>query len=48
MTATPQHFQDLFFSTGKMPHGSVREYYTEVTDGLITSPAKWSGRSACR
>ena len=36
MTATPQHFQDLFFSTGKLPHGSVREYYKEVTGGKIT------------
>jgi immune inhibitor A len=36
MAATTQHFQDLFFSTGVLPHGSVREYYSEVTNGLIT------------
>jgi len=29
------HYQDLFFSTGVLPHGSVREYYQEVTHGLI-------------
>ena len=29
------HFDDLFFSTGVIPTGSVTEYYTEVTDGLI-------------
>ncbi|HQR80636.1 MAG TPA: M6 family metalloprotease domain-containing protein [Actinomycetota bacterium] len=36
MSQTPQHFKDLFFSTGVLPHGSVREYYTEVTNGLVT------------
>jgi immune inhibitor A len=36
MTATTQHFQDLFFSTGVLPHGSVRDFYSEVTNGLIT------------
>jgi len=36
MTATTEHFKDLFFSTGKIPTGSVREYYTEVTHGLLT------------
>jgi immune inhibitor A len=36
MAATQAHFEDLFFSTGVLPHGSVREYYTEVTNGLIT------------
>jgi immune inhibitor A len=36
MTATPQHFTDLFFSTGKLPHGSVREYFKEVSAGRIT------------
>jgi immune inhibitor A len=30
-----QHFKDLFFSTGVLPHGSVKEYYKEVTGGLI-------------
>ena len=36
MTETPQHFEDLFFSTGKLPHGSVREYFKEVSGGKIT------------
>lgn len=34
--ATTSHLNDLFFSTGVLPHGSVREYYSEVTNGLIT------------
>jgi immune inhibitor A len=34
MTQTRQHFQDLFFSKGK-PQKSVREYYLDVTHGLI-------------
>ncbi len=36
MAASPDHFRDLFFSTGKIPTGSVREYYSEVTHGLLT------------
>jgi immune inhibitor A len=36
MTQSEQHFRDLFFSTSVLPHGSVKEYYTEVTGGLIT------------
>ena len=35
MTATPKHFKDLFFSTGVLPKGSVKEYYQEVTNSLI-------------
>jgi len=35
MTATAQHFEDLFFSTGVLPHGSVKEYYHEATNNLI-------------
>jgi immune inhibitor A len=35
MAATQQHFKDLFFSTGVIPTGSVKEYYKEVTGGLI-------------
>ncbi|GAA2750437.1 MULTISPECIES: M6 family metalloprotease domain-containing protein [Kitasatospora] len=35
MTATAQHFEDLFFSLGVLPNGSVREYYREVTHGLV-------------
>jgi len=34
MMQTQQHFQDLFFSQGK-PKNSVREYYSDVTHGLI-------------
>ena len=34
MMQTQQHFQDLFFSQGK-PKKSVREYYSDVTHGLI-------------
>ena len=36
MTNTASHFNDLFFSTGVLPHGSVKEYYAEVTNGLVT------------
>ena len=35
MTQTKKHFDDLFFSTGVVPTGSVNEYYKEVTGGLI-------------
>jgi immune inhibitor A len=35
MTETVSHFNDLFFSTGVMPNGSVKEYYREVTNGLV-------------
>ncbi|MFF3456801.1 M6 family metalloprotease domain-containing protein [Streptomyces sp. NPDC002730] len=35
MTATTEHFEQLFFSTGVLPHGSVREYFKEVTHGLV-------------
>lgn len=30
-----QHFKDLFFSTGVLPNGSCKEYYKEVTNGII-------------
>jgi len=30
-----KHYQDLFFSSGVLPTKSVREYYHEVTNGLI-------------
>jgi immune inhibitor A len=33
--STAAHFNDLFFSTGVMPHGSVADYYREVTGGLV-------------
>jgi immune inhibitor A len=35
MTKTQAHFRELFFSTGVIATKSVREYYTEVTHGLI-------------
>jgi len=35
MTRTAQHFRDLFFSTGVLPNGSVKEFYREVSNGLI-------------
>ncbi|MFN0094675.1 MAG: M6 family metalloprotease domain-containing protein [Dehalococcoidia bacterium] len=35
MTATQQHFRDLFFSTGVIATGSVKEYYREATHGLV-------------
>jgi len=36
MAAPPDHFRDLFFSTRKIPTGSVREYFTEASHGLLT------------
>jgi immune inhibitor A len=36
MTRSTDQFRDLFFSIGKIPTGSVREYYTEVSGGLVT------------
>jgi immune inhibitor A len=35
MVETNQHFNDLFFSTAVLPKGSVREYFQEVTNGLV-------------
>lgn len=35
MTKTQAHYRDLFFSQGVLPNGSVREFYTEVTHGLV-------------
>jgi immune inhibitor A len=35
MAQTAAHFDDLFFSTGVLPNGSVKEYYHEVTGGLV-------------
>src|SRR5215831_17531934 len=32
---TAAHFNDLFFSSDVLPHGSVKEYYSEVTAGLV-------------
>ena len=30
-----QHYEDLFFSTGVLNDGSVKEYFDEVTNGLV-------------
>jgi immune inhibitor A len=35
MTQSGEHFRELFFSEGQIPTGSVREYFTEVSDNLI-------------
>jgi immune inhibitor A len=35
MTQTLSHFRDLFFSVGVLPKKSVREYFSDVTNGLI-------------
>ncbi len=35
MTQSAGHFKNLFFSQGVIPTKSVREYYQEVTNGLI-------------
>ena len=35
MTATKTHFEDLFFSTGVLANGSVKEYFKEVSGGLV-------------
>ncbi|MET7853050.1 M6 family metalloprotease domain-containing protein [Streptomyces avermitilis] len=36
LTATAQHFRDLFFSENTLQHGSVRDYFKEVTHGLVS------------
>ncbi|HVU57329.1 MAG TPA: M6 family metalloprotease domain-containing protein [Puia sp.] len=38
-----QHYEDLFFSTGKVSTGSVKEYYKEVTDGLVDIEGEIAG-----
>lgn len=35
MTRPASEFRDLFFSTGVIPTGSVREYFTETSHGLV-------------
>lgn len=35
MTAAPDRFRDLFFSSGRMPNGSVAEFYREASGGLV-------------
>ena len=36
MAHTKKRFENLFFSTGVISTGSVKEYYSEVTNGLVT------------
>ncbi|GKS59669.1 hypothetical protein YTPLAS18_31960 [Nitrospira sp.] len=35
MVKTKKHFEDLFFSTGVLANGSARDYYKEVSHGLV-------------
>lgn len=35
MTKSKKHFEELFFSTGVLPGGSVRDYFKDVSHGLI-------------
>ena len=35
MTSNAAHFEQLFFSEGVLPNGSVKEYFAEVSHGLI-------------
>jgi immune inhibitor A len=43
MVQTNQHFHDLFFSSGVLPNGSVREYFLEVTNGQIDIQGEVAG-----
>ena len=46
--SSQQHFEDLFFSTGVLPNGSVREYFSEVTNGMVEIVWEISGRGKLR
>ncbi|MGW2090066.1 hypothetical protein [Streptomyces sp. NPDC001880] len=35
ITASKEHFEKLFFSESELPHGSVRDYFREVSHGLV-------------
>lgn len=35
LQASASHFEELFFSEGQMETGSVRDYFREVTNGLV-------------
>ena len=35
MSETPAHFEELFFSLGTLSTGSVRDYFREVSHGLV-------------
>jgi M6 family metalloprotease-like protein len=43
MTTTADHIRDLFFSTGVLPNGSVKEYYRGVTNGLVDITGEVAG-----
>ena len=43
MVQTKKHFEDLFFSSGVIQTGSVREYFLEVTNGLIDIQGEVAG-----
>lgn len=35
LTHSEAHFEDLFFSEGELPNGSVKEYFHEVSNGMV-------------
>jgi immune inhibitor A len=35
MQETSEHFEELFFSSGVLPNGSVKEFYEEATNNLV-------------
>lgn len=35
MTESVDHFEELFFSTGTLPNGSVKEYFEEASNNLV-------------
>ena len=43
LSFSKQHYEDLFFSTGKVATGSVKEYYKEVTNGLVDIQGEVAG-----
>jgi len=43
MTQTKKHFEDLFFSTGVIPTGSVKEYYREASNNLVDFTGEVAG-----
>ena len=43
LSSDKKHYEDLFFSSGVVPTGSVNEYYKEVTNGLIDIQGEVAG-----